>query len=331
MPSTVASVFAEAGLEPAGAVRWHTPVPESAEGVYVVALTDEPRSTTAAVQAAPLDRGVLAHLLAVRPELRLDGGRLGVDELVDRLSGFWLPDEVVLYIGLAGTSVRKRVRQYYNTSVGAKRPHAGGWWLKTLTVLDDLWVHWAAAADSHTSERAMLDGFASGVSPESRLVLHDRERLAPFANLRVGSRRIKRHGITPATGIVVSQRGMDEDAGVPASAGDQTIGRSPPIRKQTIRTAPTVDHAPTQPIAAKDFEAGRIRLPSRSKHLLQSERADVEVQLRGRRLRARWDPHTEPHRRSGVLGFGRGKLAGLVEVEEVLDVTAGDGTGVELT
>lgn len=224
---------------------------------------------------------MLAHLLAVRPELRLDGGRLGVDELVDRLSGFWLPDEVVLYIGLAGTSVRKRLHQYYNTSVGAKRPHAGGWWLKTLTVLDDLWVHWAATADSDTSERAMLDGFASGVSQESRPVMHDRERLAPFANLRVGSRRVKRHGITAATGIVVSQRGMDEDAGVPASAGDQTIGRSPAIREQTIRTAPTVDHAPTQPITAKDFEAGRIRLPSRSKHLLPSERADVEVQRRG--------------------------------------------------
>lgn len=52
----------------------------------------------------------------------------------DRLATFWLPDEVVLYIGLAGASVRKRVRQYYRTPLGDKRPHAGGWWLKTLTV-----------------------------------------------------------------------------------------------------------------------------------------------------------------------------------------------------
>ncbi len=52
MPSTVASVFAGAGLKPAGTVRWRTPVPEGGPGVNVVALTDDLRATTAVVPAA---------------------------------------------------------------------------------------------------------------------------------------------------------------------------------------------------------------------------------------------------------------------------------------
>lgn len=199
MPSTVAGLFAAAGLEPAGAVPWRTPVPEGGPGVYVVALTDDPRTTNPAVPVAPLDRGALERLHSARPELRLDGVPPSVDELAARLSGFWL-SEVVLYIGLAGTSVRSRVRQYYKTRLGEKRPHAGGWWLKTLTVLDDLWVHWAAVADTDVSERAMLTQFAAGVSSGSRGSLHDGERVAPFANLRAASGLIKRHGIAGATG-----------------------------------------------------------------------------------------------------------------------------------
>jgi hypothetical protein len=113
---------------------------------------------------------------------------------------FWLSDEVVLYVGLAGQPLRTRVRQYYRTPLGAKRPHAGGWWLKTLGVLDELWVHYAASPALKTAERRMLNAFAGAVSPGSRAALHDPERVAPFANLRTGEELIKRHGISGATG-----------------------------------------------------------------------------------------------------------------------------------
>lgn len=73
-----------------------------------------------------------------------------------RFRAFWPGDEVVAYIGLAGTSLRKRVGRYYRTPLGARRPHAGGWWLKTLTVLDDLWVHYAATHDGGVAEVAMF-------------------------------------------------------------------------------------------------------------------------------------------------------------------------------
>ena len=45
------------------------------------------------------------------------------DGAARRISGFWLPEQVILYTGLAGQPLCTRVRQYYTTPLGAKRPH----------------------------------------------------------------------------------------------------------------------------------------------------------------------------------------------------------------
>jgi hypothetical protein len=77
----------------------------------------------------------------------------------------------------------------------------------------------------------------------------------------------------------------------------------------------------SQQVTAKDLEAGRIRFPRAAKRVLPAQRADMDVLVRGRRLQARWDPRTGPDReRSGVLAFGKGRLAGVVAVGEVLTV-----------
>ena len=117
----------------------------------------------------------LPKLLGLRPELLLDGRRPTIADLGERLAQCWLPDEPVLYIGLASTSVRARVTAYYNTRLGARKPHAGGWFLKTLSELDDLWVHVAGAADPSGAEDAMLRSFCSAVSDTSRARLRDPE------------------------------------------------------------------------------------------------------------------------------------------------------------
>lgn len=172
--------------------------------MYLVSLTAETDTLTGAVRNCPLDETRLRELLTVRPELAVDGERPSVAKLAARLAAFWLPDETVLYIGLAGQPLRKRVGQYRRTRLGAAKPHAGGWPLKTLTVLDELSVHWAATDDYATAEKAMLRAFADALSPGSHAALHDPERPAPFANLRIWNDTIKRHGITGATGPLPS-------------------------------------------------------------------------------------------------------------------------------
>jgi hypothetical protein len=114
--------------------------------------------------------------------------------------GFWLSDEVILYIGLAGTSLRSRVRQYYCTPLGARRPHAGGDFLKTLSNADDLHVHWASTDNPSWAEGRMLEAFCRSVSEHARAQLFDPEHPFPFANLEWPAGTRKRHGLTGTKG-----------------------------------------------------------------------------------------------------------------------------------
>lgn len=135
MPSTIDSILAAAGLNPAGVVSWGTTVGIDAPGVYVIALTAHTSSTDAGLETCPIDAGAIEEVLNARPELTVDGQRPSAAALAERLAAFWLPDEVVLYIGLAGTSLAKRVGQYYVTAaVVHSVPHQKPLGLKPLRV-----------------------------------------------------------------------------------------------------------------------------------------------------------------------------------------------------
>jgi hypothetical protein len=189
-----------ARLTPHGAVGWAETVPEPAPGVYVVSLTAETESAAGSIPAAPLSRAALRKWLEARPELQVDGRRPTVAELATRMAGFWLPDEVILYIGLAGASLRSRVRQYYDTPLGARRPHAGGHFLKTLDNLSDLYVHWSSTDDPKAVENRMLEAFCQNVSERTRVQLLDPEHPFPFANLEWPAGTRKKHGLTGSKG-----------------------------------------------------------------------------------------------------------------------------------
>jgi hypothetical protein len=203
MPSTVDEVFEAAGVRPAGVVPWleppAPPAADSATGVYVVALP-------APLPTAPIAADAVQALLDVRPECRLDGKVPTVESIVDRLAQFWFPDEVVLYIGCAPKRARRpsrgevsnRVGEYYKTRLGARSPHAGGWFLKTLSNLAEVRVNYGYCADVLEAEGEMLGCFAGAVSTTSRAALHDRERVMPFANLEFPKGLGKNHGIDGA-------------------------------------------------------------------------------------------------------------------------------------
>lgn len=204
MTSTVAALFAAAGLEPEGVVSWGERMAEQRSGVYVVALTRDCHSLESTLPAAPMSRAAIEELLAVRPELTLDGRRPTAAELAARIAAFWLPDEVVVYIGLA-TSLRSRVAGYYKTPLGARRPHSGGWFLKTLDGLDRLHVHFAHVSHFDAAEEAMLEAFIAGVSEAARALLPDPAHPFPFANieLRRGARKLRKaHGIKGTRGDI---------------------------------------------------------------------------------------------------------------------------------
>jgi len=168
-------------------------------GVYAVSLVADTQRVSPTMVECPIRLESIEELLAGRPELRLDGRRPTASELADRVRAFWLPDEVILYIGLAGTSLTNRLSQYYRTRLGGRSPHAGGWFLKLLTNLDQLYVHWSESMAPSDAEDRMVAAFCANVS-DSSAPMHDPQNPLPFANLRWPRGAPKRHGISGATG-----------------------------------------------------------------------------------------------------------------------------------
>ena len=200
MPSTVAALLDAARVTRFGAVPWRSPVPTDRPGVYLIARTSDPGAGVTAPVA--IDSRAVRQLLEVRPELLVDKQRPSEDILAQRLASMWLPDEPVIYVGLAGTSLNNRIGQFYNTRLGARSPHAGGWPLKCLATLSQTWVHFAECDDVKTAERNMLHAFANAVSSQSLAEICDPDLPLPYANLEfidsAGRRHIKRHNIKGA-------------------------------------------------------------------------------------------------------------------------------------
>lgn len=307
MPTPPIQLIEASGCGFGGAVSWGSRPPEKTSGIYVVSLSEDPQSVTSLARA-PSDPSRVQELLDAVPDLALYDRSVSIEELTERLAGMWLPDESVVYIGKA-TSLASRVGQYYGTPLGARSPHAGGWPIKTLSNLADLWVHWAVSTTPEESERRALSRFVENVSDESLSRVLDPVHPYPFANL-MGPLGRKNHGIRGARG------GRSRQARPPARISSSTGHQEPkaPRRDQPMSTR-------TQRITATDIANGRIRIPSVSKHLFPAERTDIEVRVRGTQVTARWDPRFGPPERSGTIGLGRQLLPSLVQPNETLMVT----------
>lgn len=188
--SSAANLLTSTGLTARGPVVWGSPVTSDTPGVYVVESAN-------ASDGAPIDPAAVGAWIKRVPTLLLDGQRPTAAELTSRLASFWIPGEAVVYIGLAGTSVAKRVRQFYRTPLGDPRPHAGGHWLKTLATLLSLRVWWAETDDPAADEDALLVAFGDRVSakPGQNLVAP----VLPFANRQTATGIRKVHGISGST------------------------------------------------------------------------------------------------------------------------------------
>ena len=195
MPTNIAEAFATVGLAREGVVKWGTKPTTSEPGVYVVSLTEHLDTYDGRLTEAPLSEAEFQGWLTKRSDLTLDGVRPTLPQLTDRVRRFWIPDEVVLYMGLAGTSLSTRLRQYYTTQIGDRRPHRGGYFLKLLSNLDQLWVHYARHPNPEFAEDGMLRRFCAHVSHDSRRSLQDPAHPFPFANLEWPRGTRKTHGL----------------------------------------------------------------------------------------------------------------------------------------
>src|ERR1035437_4388009 len=113
------------GLAVEGPVLWGHPLAASGPGVFIVELP-------AAQPKVSIDPAAIREWLDRSPQLRLDGQRPTVAELQSRLASFWLPSQVILYVGSSKKSVSARLLGMSKTPLGERRPQPAGYWLKTL-------------------------------------------------------------------------------------------------------------------------------------------------------------------------------------------------------
>ncbi len=196
MPTYVKQLFTDSGKEILGQVKWGQKVNCNYPGIYVVAITDSAEKIVCSVDA-PISVKIVQDWITYVPKLNLDGKRPRYEDLVNRLKEFWIPDETILYIGKAGTSLKDRVNQYYNTRLGDPKPHAGGHWIKTLKNLSDLNIFWTTSVGEKAKdvEERFIKNFIRNVSNESKQKLFDPEYPFPFANLEFPKGTRKRHGL----------------------------------------------------------------------------------------------------------------------------------------
>ncbi len=206
-----ADLLRSVGLLADGPATWGSPIRSNRAGVYVIELPKP-------LVAAPIDINAVGRWLERVPELRLDGAHPTGRELAARLHGFWLPDQSVVYVGMSTLSVGARVAAYLRTPLGERKPHAGGYWLKTLSGLERLRIWWADTSAAEEYEDALLSEFASKIPPEMAAVLHDPSVVLPFANLQTVEGTRKNHGIRGAL-VLDEPPGPVSDAERRAAAG----------------------------------------------------------------------------------------------------------------
>jgi len=200
VPTSVKTIFDSAGLSLSGPVTWGSAVPATKRGIYVVSVTSDVKDRTG-LDNAPLDSGAIREWIEICPKMSVDGQPATVARLRKRLSGFWLPDEPIVYIGKSDPPIRKRVGQFYRTRLGASKPHAGGHWLKTLKNLNDLFVFWAEVGDDselspeRVEHSVLLPRFVESVSAKTKSHLYDPDHPFPFANLAHPPGTNKVHGL----------------------------------------------------------------------------------------------------------------------------------------
>lgn len=300
--ASVSELFAAADVSHSGVVRWGSSVPASRPGVYCIATTADPHAVIDNTTHYRPSTEALECLLKARQHLSIQGVPATPEALAERLGHFWIPNQPVLYIGKAGTSLRSRVGQYYSTKLGARTPHSGGWWLKTLDALDELYVHFAVCPDPGIVEQLMLKTFAERITEDVRRCLLDTERIAPFANVETELRQYKRHGLQyyksdpPAEFVSDAASPLLDE--LHAASGSTSVTHTSPS-SDGMRSVWSL------PLTEKDLTRSSLRIPAASKHAFPSGPTQVPVVVDGQPRTVAWNPNGS---RSGLLGVGKATM-----------------------
>lgn len=167
---TVEELFRQIGITKFDCVRWMKCPTLTSQGIYIVSTSSNPKQNLA-IPTPSFDENTIKQWIDKLPDFTLGEERPAIESLKTELNKFWLSDENILYIGQTEKNLRKRICDYYKTEIGDKRPHSGGQWIKVLSNLNSLFVHYAPIEDPKNNEDKLLKYF------------YGQKKKYPFANL----------------------------------------------------------------------------------------------------------------------------------------------------
>ena len=189
MAVSIHELFEEFDIECSKAFKWKEKLNIDFNGIYVVALTNDPKSQRAHSYSLKICDDTFNDWKSLAKDLEVGGSKVECKEDIEKhLLKFWNPNENILYIGQSTSktnTIGKRVNQYYTHKVGQRGPHTGGYWLKLLDCLNDVHVFCGKATYPLETEFKMLLKFAELSSGRSFFDLENIATHLPFANIKV--------------------------------------------------------------------------------------------------------------------------------------------------
>ena len=195
MPVTVKDIFNKVGLQPSEAIKWRSTLPTDENGVYIISLSANASRNIGIQKTCEINDAVFEKWKMFSPELNVSGN-LTKQIIKTELNKYWKPKENILYIGESSSKTNglsKRVSQFYIHQVGWKGPHTGGYWIKLLSKLEDLYVYHAVCKNPRDTEFKMLMYFIEQSTGKSFYELDGLGKHLPFANLKLDFQ--KKHNI----------------------------------------------------------------------------------------------------------------------------------------
>jgi transcription elongation factor GreA len=337
MDPSAPGLLRSVGLLADGPVPWGRPVPAVGAGVFLVELP-------APLAAAPIELTRVGKWLERVEGLRLDGERPTSRAVAARLAAFWLPSQVVLYVGATPTSIANRVRALRETPLGERRPHPGGHWLQTLTGLERSRIWWSATDAIEEYEDALLAAFGDGVQAVERDALPDRDVVLPFANLRTPTGARKQTGLTgsirpepvtstPPTRVVQLPDGDADGAhGEPPPRKPRGAPKAAPARRAVAPKAEATTRNMEQIQVTVD---GAARMREELRVLTEERRPEVVARIRAAKELGDLKENAEYHAAREEQGFLEGRIQAIEALlrgaEVVAAPTAGSAIGLGST
>lgn len=196
MPTSVQQLEDKFQLKYLQSFKWGASFIENNNGIYIISTNKNKDFLPDHETQIVFNEKQIDLWMTNASNMILNGKKPSKIDLINQLSGFWLTNETILYIGKAEKqTLSERIGQFYNHKVGKKSPHKGGYWLKLLKNLDELYIHLYSTKQSHAIEEEMLNQFIKDISESTKSKLLDKNLCLPFANLQLRSRVIKSHGL----------------------------------------------------------------------------------------------------------------------------------------